>query len=289
MQAWIATLSSDKIEERSQAAAKLLSSGDTAIPLLTKALSHPDLELRSRCRDILAQIRAPKWKVERGARELAGVGRDVPSMQPEAGLKVEFDALLSAGKVSEILERDYVWLTYAIDGMLSDNGAVVEGSLLVLHQILKKRGLPLDQTDLVSTPDVKVFGSAEIRAAEYSYWAQWWFTKSARDAVVEWQDSSSPERINDWEEVLRVFGDGKGLKDPTSPASRLLRTIKVTGEKACPILIRFIDDDDLKQGAAALRILEDVSGRKAEELTEKNKAQLRKDWEAWLKTQKRLR
>lgn len=282
LQGWIEKLASDRIDVRDEASKRLLDAGDDAIPLLKKAQDQGDLEFRARCRDILTRMHLEKTKVEPGARQLSGIGVDVPDMRPDPEKKKEFNELLAKGKIKEIVAKDYEWLTYAIDGILSDEKVEAEGSLRVVHEIIKKRGIPAVNTDLVSKPDMKLWHSAELRSAEYTYWAQWWFTKAARDFVEEWADNPSFERITDWVEALTQLHSGEGLKDPGSRQSRLMRKMRSMQKDAYPILIRFIDDDDAALGSTAVRLLQELSGRESKAPTAKNKAELRKDWQEWL-------
>src|SRR5205814_9556771 len=114
----------DRIEVRDGASKKLLEAGGPAITLLKKALEHPDPELRARCKDILATMEFARTKVEPGARQLAGAAKDVPAMRLKAEGEEKFYDLLERGKIKDILAKDYFWLTYAIDGILSDERAV---------------------------------------------------------------------------------------------------------------------------------------------------------------------
>lgn len=139
MRGWIEALSSDDIEQRARASKNLLEAGEKAVPLLTKALDREDLELRIRCQCILAHAVANRKvisgvKVEAGARKLAGVGTEVPAMCLNETLKKEFDGLLAAGKTSEILKRDHVWLTKGAV-WVDDVSLAVEGK-----EILKNGG-----------------------------------------------------------------------------------------------------------------------------------------------------
>jgi hypothetical protein len=283
LQGWIEKLAADRIEDRDLASKKLLELGDSAIPLLKKALEGPDPERRARCRDILARMEFARTKVEAGARVLAGVGIDVPDVGPDPRLKKEFENLLGQGKRSDIVDKDYTWLPCAIDGILSDEKAVAEGSLLALHEIIKKRGVPAEGSDLVRKPNLKEYFFAERRAEEYVYWAQWWFTMSARDLVRGWDRPGSAD-VTDWVRALEILRSGNGEGDPDSPEARIFKKVQSMGKRAYPSLVRFIDDEDPALRGTAQRLLHELSGRPSKELTEKNKADLRKEWEAWLES-----
>ncbi len=54
------------------------------------------------------------------------------------------------------------------------------------------------------------------------------------------------------------------------------------GKGSWPLLIRFLDDDDLPRAATALRLLQELTGRKSDALTEQNKAAAKADWDSWL-------
>src|SRR5262249_31887237 len=54
--------------------------------------------------------------------------------------RTAYEALASS-KVADVVAQDFSWITYVIDGMLSDNEAVAKGSMEAMHHIIKKHKL----------------------------------------------------------------------------------------------------------------------------------------------------
>ena len=236
-----------------------------------------------------------------GARALAGVGKDVPDMRCSPDAKQTYEGMVSGGKVSEVVAQDYTWITYIIDGLLSDTEAVAKGSMEAMHQIIKKRSLDAKMSDLAKQPIIGGFNMPEMRSGEYTYWAQWWFTKSARDAVAGWSegsggataggDPSAPKvapgnaSTEPWEQTLRNCRSG-GFHNSSNPEYYEFMKIKGMGKAAYPHLIRFIDHEDTSLGTTAVLILKELSGRSEQpgRVTEANKTKIKEDWEGWLKS-----
>jgi hypothetical protein len=235
-----------------------------------------------------------------GARALAGVGKDVPDMRCNPDSKQTYEGMVSGGKVADVVAQDHSWITYIIDGLLSDNEAVAKGSMEAMHQIIKKRSLDARMSDLAKNPIIGGFNMPEMRSGEYTYWAQWWFTKSARDAVAGWAEGGTPAAGGDpaaprvapgnaatepWEQTLRNCRSG-GFHNSSNPEFYEFQKIKSMGKAAYPHLIRFIDHEDTSLGTTAVLILKELSGRSEQphRVTEGNKAKLKEDWEGWLKS-----
>jgi len=238
-----------------------------------------------------------------GARAMAGVGKDVPDMRCSPEAKTNFEGMVTSGKVAEVVAQDFTWITYVIDGLLSDNEAVAKGSMEALHLIINKRKMDARMSDLAKNPIIGGFNMPEMRSGEYTYWAQWWFTKSARDAVAGWAESagssggtsgnepSAPRvaagnpQTEAWEETLRKCRSG-GFHNSSNPEFYEFQRIKGMGKSAYPHLIRFIDHEDTSLGSTAVLILKELSGRSEQpsRVTEANKTKIKEDWEGWLKS-----
>lgn len=235
-----------------------------------------------------------------GARALAGVGKDVPDMRCAPEAKQTYEGMVTSGKVAEVVAQDYTWITYIIDGLLSDSEAVAKGSMEAMHQIITKRKLDARMSDLAKNPIIGGFNMPEMRSGEYTYWAQWWFTKSARDAVAGWaegagggsgSDSAAPRvapgnaATEPWEQTLRNCRSG-GFHNSSNPEYYEFQKIKSMGKSAYPHLIRFIDHEDTSLGTTAVLILKELSGRSEQpsRVTEANKTKIKEDWEGWLKS-----
>ena len=237
-----------------------------------------------------------------GARAMAGVGKDVPDMRCSPDAKQTYEGLVSGGKVADVVGQDYTWITYVIDGLLSDNEAVAKGSMEAMHLIIVKRKLDARMSDLAKNSIIGGFNMPEMRSGEYTYWAQWWFTKSARDAVAGWAEGSgtasgggadpaaprvAPQNpaTEQWEETLKKCRSG-GFSNSSNPEYYEFQRIKSMGKAAYPHLVRFIDNEDTSLGTTAVLILKELSGRSEApgRVTEANKAKIKEDWEGWLKS-----
>jgi hypothetical protein len=236
-----------------------------------------------------------------GARAMAGVGKDVLDMKCNPDAKQTFEGMVTSGKVADVVAADHTWITYIIDGLLSDNEAVAKGSMDALHQIINKRKLDARMSDLAKKPVIGGFNMPEMRSGEYTYWAQWWFTKSARDAVAGWAeaaggssggaDPAAPRvaagnpATESWEETLRKCRSG-GFHNSSNPEYYEFQRIKGMGKSAYPHLVRFIDHEDTSLGTTAVLILKELSGRSEQpsRVTEANKAKIKEDWEGWLRS-----
>lgn len=235
-----------------------------------------------------------------GARGLANVGKDVPDMGCNAASKQTYEEMAGSGKTADIVGQDYTWITYVIDGLLSDNENVCKGSMDALHQIIVKRKLDAKMSDLAKSAIIGGFNMPEMRSGEYSYWAQWWFTKSARDAVAGWREEGGASAAAEpgaprvaagnastepWEETLKKCRSG-GFSNSSNPEYYEFQRIKGMGKSAYPHLIRFIDNEDTSLGTTAVLILKELSGRSEApgRVTEANKAKIKEDWEGWLKS-----
>jgi hypothetical protein len=156
-------------------------------------------------------------------------------------------------------------------------------------------------SDLAKQSVIGGFNMPEMRSGEYTYWAQWWFTKSARDAVADWKagagatggggDSPAPSvaagnpATEPWEQTLRNCRSG-GFSNSNNPEYYEFQKIKAMGKSAYPHLIRFIDNEDTSLGTTAVLILKELSGRSeaTSRVTEANKAKIKEDWEGWLRS-----
>ena len=236
-----------------------------------------------------------------GARAISGVGKDVPDMRCSPDAKQTYEGLVSGGKVADVVAQDYTWITYIIDGMLSDNEAVAKGSMEAMHQIINKRKLDAKMSDLAKQSNIGGFNRPEMRSGEYTYWAQWYFTIQARNAIAGWAsesggstaqgggDSPAPRvapgnaATEAWEETLRKCRSG-GFHNSSNPEYYEFQRIKGMGKAAYPHLVKFIDHEDTSLGSAAVMILKELSGRSEQNsrVTEANKAKIKQDWEGWL-------
>ncbi|MBV8879317.1 MAG: hypothetical protein JO332_05110, partial [Planctomycetaceae bacterium] len=234
-----------------------------------------------------------------GARAMAGVGKDVPDMKCNPETKQTFEGLVSGGKVSEVVGQDYTWITYIIDGLLSDNEAVVKATCEALHKIIVKRKLDASQSDLGKQSTMGGINMPELRGGEYTYWAQWWLMLPNRNAIATWAEqagadpsSSKPggstvignPASEDWAKTLAECRSG-GFANQNNPEYYHFQRVKSMGKSAYPKLVEFIDNEDSTIGRAAVLLLIELTGRSdaPSRVNDANKAQIKADWAEYIK------
>jgi hypothetical protein len=235
---------------------------------------------------------APQAVFQPGARALAlqATGGATP-IKVNADKKQAYESLASAGKVQEILNEDYAWLLYVIDGVLSDSETIARTSMEVLQLICKKRKIN-------NQIDPKSVLNAQARATEYEFWAyQWWLTLSNQAAVAEWPnnagvpvgspgDSSpipSPVARTEWDRTMEDLRVGGGFFDESTVQAATFARIKRMGKAAYPHLIGYIGHEDLQLSRAAVVVLNELTQRDSPRPTEATKAKIKEEWESWHK------
>ena len=234
-----------------------------------------------------------------GARQAAGVGKDVPDMKCNPDARQAYDALVTGGKIDEVVREDYKWILYVFDGLLSDNEAVVKGTCEALHKIILKRKLDASQSDLGKSPTMNGMNMPEIRGGEYTYWAQWWLMLPNRNAIATWAEQAGVDPSStkptgstvignaaseDWSKTLAECRSG-GFANSNNPEYYHLQRVKSMGKSAYPKLVEFIDNEDSTIGKAAVLLLIELTGRSdaSSRVNDGNKAQVKADWAEYIK------
>ena len=91
-----------------------------------------------------------------------------------------------------------------------------------------------------------------------------------------------PSKAN-WEQLMSMLRPGGGFDDPTRPEAAAFEKVKKMGKPAWPYLVRYIDNEDVSLGRAAVVVLGELTGNKTPLPNEGTKAKIKSDWEAWLK------
>jgi hypothetical protein len=234
-----------------------------------------------------------------GARAAAGVGKDVPDMKCNPDARQAYEALVTGGKIDEVVREDYKWITYVFDGLLSDNEAVVKATCETLHKIILKRKLDASQSDLGKQATMGGINMPELRGGEYTYWAQWWLMLPNRHAIASWAEeagadpsSSKPggstvignAASEDWAKSLADCRSG-GFANSSNPEYYIFQRVKSMGKSAYPKLVEFIDNEDTTLGKTAVLMLIELTGRSDANarVNDGNKAQLKADWAEYIK------
>ena len=234
-----------------------------------------------------------------GARAAAGVGKDVPDMKCNPDARQAYEAMVTGGKIDEIVNEDYKWVLYVFDGLLSDNEAVVKGTCEALHKIIVKRKLDASQSDLGKSAVMNGINMPELRGGEYTYWAQWWMMLPNRNAIADWatQAGADPSSTKpggstvignasseDWPRTLAECRSG-GFANTNNPEYYHFQRVKSMGKSAYPKLVEFIDNEDSTIGKAAVLMLIELTGRTDanSRVNDGNKAQIKADWAEYIK------
>jgi len=86
-----------------------------------------------------------------------------------------------------------------------------------------------------------------------------------------------------WDDIMKNLRPGGGFDDPTRPEGQTFAMVKNMGKGAYPYILRYFDHEELPMAVAAHRVLNELTGQGKPNLTLANKAQLKADWEAYIK------
>ena len=235
-----------------------------------------------------------------GARAAAGVGKDVPDMKCNPDARQTYEAMVTGGKIDEIVAEDYKWITYVFDGLLSDNEAVVKATCQALHKIIVKRKLDASQSDLGKSETMGGINMPELRGGEYTYWAQWWLMLPNRNAIATWAEQAGADpsaskpggsstvignaASENWAVTLGACRSG-GFTNSNTEEYHHFQRVKSMGKSAYPKLVEFLDNEDPDLGRTALLMLRQLTGREdgPARLNDGNKAQVKADWAEYIK------
>jgi hypothetical protein len=216
---------------------------------------------------------------------------------PEA--RQAYEAMVTGGKIDEVVREDYKWILYVFDGLLSDNEAVVKATCEALHKIILKRKLDASQSDLGKSPTLNGINMPELRGNEYGYWAQWWLMLPNRNAIVTWAEQAGADPSStkptgstvignaaseEWAKTLAECRSG-GFANSSNPEYYHFQRVKSMGKSAYPKLVEFIDNEDNTIGKAAVLLLIELTGRSdaSSRVNDGNKAQVKSDWAEYIK------
>jgi len=76
---------------------------------------------------------------------------------------------------------------------------------------------------------------------------------------------------------------GGNFDDLSRPEGVAFYRVKAMGKAAYPRLVGYIDNEDIGIGRAAVQVLKTLTGRDSRMPNETNHAQVKEEWEKWLK------
>jgi len=91
-------------------------------------------------------------------------------------------------------------------------------------------------------------------------------------------------RGSDWDQIMKNLRAGGGFDDMTRPEGATFARVKSMGKDAYPQLVRYIDNEDIMLGKAAVAVLNELTGQKKPAPREDTKAKVKEEWEAWIKS-----
>lgn len=87
----------------------------------------------------------------------------------------------------------------------------------------------------------------------------------------------------DWDSIMTYLRSGGAFDDPERAEGIMFARVKKMGKAAYPYILKYIDHEELTMARAAVSVLDALTGRKSPFLTAANRAQIKKDWEEWIR------
>ncbi len=205
-------------------------------------------------------------------------------------LKSEYESLAKSGNVSSIIEKDYKWMPYIIDGLLSEDETAARTTYQSLHDICEKHKIWAADKEHMQTNPIKMkqFNSAIARAGEYEFWGEWYLKN--KEAVASWEGGGKlvvqayADKEN-WDDLMSKLRVGGGYDDMSRPEGVAYAKVKSMGKSAYPHLIRYIGNEDLMLARAAVSVLNELTGRTEPLPRPDTRETIRGRWEKWLEEQ----
>jgi hypothetical protein len=225
---------------------------------------------------------------EPGGRKLAEkhVKGTIQEIKIDSALKKEYETLASAGRVDDIVKDDSKWMACVIDALISDDEKTCRASFQALSSICVKHKISSKEDRFDNPVKLDFVNSSYYRGGDYNFWSDWWNKAQNQTAVRQWATGAEtvgeiPQLVK-WDELVKDLRAG-GYDDPDHPGGRAVARIKLMGKEAYPYLIKYIDHEDIMIGKAIVTVLNQITSSQRPAPTEANKAQMKAEWEAWLK------
>jgi hypothetical protein len=212
----------------------------------------------------------------------------------DEALRREYEAIAMQGKVAEIVQNDSKWIAYIIEALINDDEKVARSSFQALHDICKKRNISASEEGFKNPITMEYFNSAYYRGNEYVFWSHEWWSKSRnQSATREWAPETTgaaatgvraDAATENWDALMRDLRVGGGFDDLKRPEGMAFAKVKSMGRAAYPHLVKYIDNEDIALGKAAVVVLNELTGQKKPLPTEANKAQVKAEWDTWTKS-----
>ncbi len=205
----------------------------------------------------------------------------------------EYEGLASAGKVADIVREDNKWFPALLSGLLSDNEPIARSSFQALSDICVKNKISSSEEGYRNPITLEYFNSAYYRAGTYTQWVDWWkkgqnagelAARGGKGGGIEGARivGEDPGRAK-WDELMQYLRAGGGFEDPKRPEGMAFQKVKAMGEGAYPYLVKYIDNEDIMLGRAAVTVLNQLLGKEVPLPTEANKGQIKTQMENLIK------
>jgi len=87
----------------------------------------------------------------------------------------------------------------------------------------------------------------------------------------------------DWNNIMTYLRSGGAFDDETRAEGVMFRKVKRMGKAAYPHLVKYIDHEELPLARAAATVLNELTGQQKPLPNATTRAQVKADWEAWIK------
>ena len=215
------------------------------------------------------------------------------SVTTDPTLLKEFENLASSGKIDEIVREPGKWFPAMLVSFLSDNETVARGAFQAIHDMCKAKNITTDSGKNPVRMDL--FTSAQWRGGEYSHWSDWWEKPQNKIAMgvsdpklleeIRTKGGSGDPSKADWDKLMTQLRAGGAFDALDRPEGKAFEQVKGFGPAAYPFLARYIDNEDLLLGKAAVKVLNMLTGREGQAPTEATKGAVKTEWEAWIAKQ----
>ena len=222
---------------------------------------------------------------ERGAAPQAKV--DPPSVDQDV-LK-EYEGLARGGKTADIVGNPGRYMPALLVSLLSDDEPLARASFQALHDLCAAKKIT---TESGKNPvRLDLVNSSYYRAGDFSHWTEWW-EKPQNKIAMGVNDPKLLEEIRtkgadpagqDWNQIMGHLRMGGAFDMMDRPEGQAFAKVKSMGAAAYPILAKYIEDQDILLAKAAVRVLNELTGRQGQLPTEATKSAVKAEWDAWIR------
>lgn len=189
----------------------------------------------------------------------------------------EVDRLLKQGSAQTIFDKHYDWMPIILDRILSEDETMARTALQVMDLVCEKYRIKDESTDQIYKFDWAFFNEPKTRAGVYDMFCSWFKNnKWAMDEVRAGRDPGEireaavdPKDVNwdEWMKDLKYFSSAGYLSDDydykeDSPGYPKWKMLRAMGSSAYPYLAKYIDNENVQWGKAAVVCLRLLSGKK---------------------------